>query len=197
MTCYVAHYYYLVLTETARVTPRPPPVPAVADGRRVDDVLGPTSLTTRTRGDRTRRAPRLVQRVETPVHPQTGPRPVRPQGGGCRPIVCLSHLLSNDERLGRKNRQPLPRLAPGGTGLGEPARAARQGRRRAGEEIVRPSPHEKRPLRVFRHVFRCINFADETSGGGLPARRSSWGPWRTPPITRGTPHNFNSAILDP
>ena len=99
MTCNVAHYYYLVLTETARVTPRPPPVPAVADGRRVDDVLGPTSLTTRTRGDRTRRAPRLVQRVETPVHPQTGPRPVRPQGGGCRPIVCLSHLLSNDERL--------------------------------------------------------------------------------------------------
>ena len=29
----------------------------------------------------------------------------------------------------RKNRPPLSRLAPGGTGLGEPARAARQGRR--------------------------------------------------------------------
>ena len=39
----------------------------------------------------------------------------------------------------RKNRPPLSRLAPGGTGLGEPARAARQGRRRAGDEIVRPS----------------------------------------------------------
>ena len=39
----------------------------------------------------------------------------------------------------RKNWQPLSRLAPSVAGLGEPARAARQGRRQAGDEIVRPS----------------------------------------------------------
>ena len=49
----------------------------------------------------------------------------------------------------RKNRQPLSRLAPGVAGLGEPARAARQGRRRAGDEIVRPSPPREAAVRRF------------------------------------------------
>ena len=49
----------------------------------------------------------------------------------------------------RKNRQPLSRLAPGAPGLGEPARAARQGRRGAGDEIVRPSPPREAAVTRF------------------------------------------------
>ena len=49
----------------------------------------------------------------------------------------------------RKNRQPLSRLAPGVAGLGEPARAARQGRRGAGDEIVRPSPPREAAVTRF------------------------------------------------
>ena len=49
----------------------------------------------------------------------------------------------------RKNRQPLSRLAPGAPALGEPARAARQGRRGAGDEIVRPSPPREAAVTRF------------------------------------------------
>ena len=62
-----------------------------------------------------------------------------------------------------------------------------------GELETRSSDHRcpgKRPLRFFG-----VNFADKTFGGGLPARRSSWGPCGLP-RSHGARLTVNSAILD-
>ena len=47
-----------------------------------------------------------------------------------------------------------------------------------------------------RYAFSGVNFADKTSGGGLPARRSSWGPCGLP-RSHGARLTIHSAILDP
>ena len=90
-------------------------------------------------------------------------------------------------KIGRRSRG-LRQVAPGSVSQRGPLARA------DGELETRSSDHRcpgKRPLRFFG-----VNFADKTSGGGLPARRSSWGPCGLP-RSHGVRLTINSAILDP
>ena len=115
------------------------------------------------------------------------------QAWSCAPGLCRVGsqaadvaLVSGTGKIGHRSRGLL-QVPPG---LGEPARAAS---RADGELETRSSDHRcpgKRPLRFFG-----VNFADKTAGGGLPARRSSWGPCGLP-RSHGARLTVNSAILD-
>ena len=100
------------------------------------------------------------------------------QAWSCAPGLCRVGsqaadvaLVSGTGKIGRRSRG-LRQVAPGSVSQRGPLARA------DGELERRSSDHRcpgKRPLRFFG-----VNFADKTFGGGLPARRSSWGPCRPP-----------------
>ena len=116
------------------------------------------------------------------------------QSWSCAPGLCRVGsqaadvaLVSGTGKIGRRSRG-LRQVAPGSVSQRGPLARA------DGELETRSSDHRcpgKRPLRFFG-----VNFADKTFGGGLPARRSSWGSCG---LTRshGARLTINSAILDP